>query len=184
VTRPAQWIVLDRDGVINADSDRYIKSVSEWKPLPGSLEAIAALCRAGYTVAVASNQSGVGRGLFGAETLADIHAHMDAEVRRAGGRLAGIYVCPHAPADHCDCRKPRVGLLRQIELASGQSLIGVPIIGDKQSDIDAARAVGGRPILVRTGKGRATEERLGSQVVEVYPDLAAAVTALLGAEHP
>jgi D-glycero-D-manno-heptose 1,7-bisphosphate phosphatase len=176
---PQKWVILDRDGVINADSDAYIKSVAEWLPLPGSLEAIAMLTAAGFAVAVATNQSGVGRGLFSRAELERIHDAMRAAVSAAGGQLAGIYVCPHRPSEGCDCRKPAPGLLRQIERDSGGSLRGVPFIGDKLSDITAARVVGARPILVQTGQGRATQAALGAAAVEIYPDLKAAALALV-----
>jgi D-glycero-D-manno-heptose 1,7-bisphosphate phosphatase len=174
-----RWVVIDRDGVINDDSDDYVRSAADWVPLPGSLEAIAALTAAGFRVAVATNQSGVGRGLFSMANLEEIHRVMTAAVEAAGGRLAGIHVCPHHPDEACACRKPRPGLLRAIERQSGQSLAGVPVIGDKLSDLDAARAVGARPILVRTGKGGATEAALSDRSIEVYADLHAAVAALL-----
>jgi D-glycero-D-manno-heptose 1,7-bisphosphate phosphatase len=171
-------VVLDRDGVINADSEHYIKSAQEWQPLPGSLEAIARLCQSGYQVIVASNQSGLGRGLFDAEALAAIHAKMRDAVIAKGGKIDAVYYCPHTPQDHCDCRKPLPGLLRQIEKDLGISLKGVPAIGDSSRDLAAARAVGARPILVLTGNGRKTHE---SEVapVEVFEDLAAATGFLL-----
>jgi D-glycero-D-manno-heptose 1,7-bisphosphate phosphatase len=174
-------IVLDRDGVINHDSDHYIKSADEWLPLPGSLEAIATLCRHGYQVVVATNQSGLGRRLFNAECLDEIHEKMKSSVIAAGGELSGIFFCPHRPGDHCDCRKPKPGLLLQIEQAFGCSLKGRPVIGDSQRDLDAAAAVGARPILVRTGNGSTTAANLkGPDAPEIYDDLAAAVGALIG----
>lgn len=173
-------VVVDRDGVINRESADFIRSPAEWSPLPGSLQAIADLTRAGFAVVVATNQSGVGRGLFSAETLADIHRKMTAAVEASGGRLAGIFVCPHAPGDGCDCRKPLPGLLRQIEAAFGVSLAGAPVVGDSERDIRAAQAVEARPILVRTGNGRATEALLApGDGVEVFDDLAAAARSLI-----
>ena len=175
----SQLIVLDRDGVINQDSADYIKSPSEWLAIPGSLEAIAGLHRAGWRVVVVSNQSGVGRGLFSARTLKAVNARMEHEVEAAGGSLAGVYCCPHRPDEGCDCRKPAPGLLRQIEHDFGRSLHGAPLIGDKLSDIDAALAVGARPMLVRTGYGLQTANALGDRKPEVHADLASAVAALL-----
>lgn len=173
-------VVLDRDGVINRESKNFIRSPAEWVPLPGSLEAIAALTAAGFAVVVASNQSGVGRGLFTAATLAQIHARMTGAVEAAGGRLAGIFFCPHGPDEGCDCRKPKPGLLRQVEAAFGTSLVGVPAIGDSARDLAAAQAVGARPILVRTGNGRETEATLAAgSGIAVFDDLAAAAAALL-----
>lgn len=173
-------IVVDRDGVINRESSGYIRSPAEWIPLPGALQAIAALTSAGFAVVVATNQSGVGRGLFTAAALEDIHRKMNAAVEAAGGRLAGIFVCPHAPEAQCDCRKPRPGLMRQIEAAFGQSLAGTPVVGDAERDMRAARAVGARAILVRTGKGAHTEACLApGEKFEVFDDLAAVASALV-----
>ncbi|HEX6992569.1 MAG TPA: D-glycero-beta-D-manno-heptose 1,7-bisphosphate 7-phosphatase [Gammaproteobacteria bacterium] len=172
-------IVLDRDGVINADSDDYIKSPEEWHPLPGSLEAIARLARAGYDVVVATNQSGLARGLFSAETLDAIHARMREAVAAAGGEIKAIYVCPHRPEDDCRCRKPRPGLLERIARDFGLPLDGVPFIGDKLSDVEAAVAVGARPVLVLTPDGTADAERARALGAEVYLSLARAVDALL-----
>jgi len=173
-------VILDRDGVINRESKDFIRSPAEWVPLPGSLEAIAALTAGGFDVVVASNQSGVARGLFTTATLADIHRKMTAAVEAAGGRLAGIFFCPHGPDDRCDCRKPRPGLLRQVEAAFGTGLAGVPAIGDSARDLQAAQAVGARAILVRTGNGRDTEAALAPGAgIPVFDDLAAAAAALL-----
>jgi D-glycero-D-manno-heptose 1,7-bisphosphate phosphatase len=177
---PQQLIILDRDGVINYDSDDYVKSLEEWVPIPGSLEAIARLTKAGYRVVVATNQSGVGRGLFDMEVLQAMHDKMARAVAAVGGEIAAIFFCPHTPEDHCDCRKPKTGLLQQIAARFQADLHGVPAIGDSLRDIQAAQAVGATPILVRTGKGERTLERGEGLVgVPVYADLAAAVEALL-----
>ncbi len=177
-------VVLDRDGVINRESPHFIRRPEEWLPLPGSLEAIADLTQAGFTVVVATNQSGLGRGLFTAETLAAIHARMTRAVEAAGGRLDGIWFCPHRPEDGCNCRKPLPGLLRQIETHYGIALRGKPVIGDSRRDLEAAWRVGARTILVRTGNGPQTEERLEpGATVEVFADLAAVAAALI-AESP
>lgn len=173
-------IVLDRDGVINADSDDYIKSEDEWEPLPGSLEAIARLGRAGYEVVVATNQSGVGRGLFSAEALESIHARMHRAVEAAGGRISKIYVCPHHPEEGCGCRKPKPGLLEQIAEDFGDSLEGVPFVGDKVSDAEAAVAAGARPIFLQTSNKQPDVQRLQQLGAEIHTDLAGAVEALLG----
>ena len=169
-------IILDRDGVINHDSDDYIKSPDEWVPIPGSLEAITSLKRAGYTVVVATNQSGVGRGLFDLYTL----QKMQQEVARAGGKIDGIFFCPHTPDDHCDCRKPKPGLLLDIAKKFNCDLMDVPAVGDSLRDIESAQTVGARPVLVRTGKGEAVVKsgKLPAGVA-VYADLAAFVDALL-----
>ncbi len=175
----AKLVVLDRDGVINEDSGEFIKSVAEWRPIRGSLEAIAALTRAGYRVAVVTNQSGIGRGLFSESVLAAIHLHMTDAVRAAGGELAGVYYCPHHPDVGCDCRKPKTALLRRLERDLSCSLVGAPFVGDRFSDIDAAEHVGARALLVRTGTGAATERALGQRTVAVFDDLSAAVRAIL-----
>ena len=174
-------MILDRDGVINYDSDAYIRSPEEWRPLPGSLEAIATLRARGRCVVVVSNQSGVGRGLFSEAVLGAIHTKMVRAIEAAGGAVAGVYYCPHRPEDGCACRKPAPGMLRQIEQDFGCSLAGVPFIGDKVSDVLAADAVRARPILVRTGSGVAAAAELRDRPIEVYDDLAAAVAGLLAA---
>lgn len=172
-------IILDRDGVINADSPDYIKSPDEWQALPGSLQAIARLTRAGYTVVVASNQSGLGRGLFDADTLTAIHRKMLRAIEEAGGALGGVFICPHTPGQNCECRKPRAGLFRQIAEEFELSLEGVPAIGDSARDLEAARRAGARPILVLTGNGQDTLDA-GESGVEAYKDLGAAADVLLG----
>lgn len=165
-------VLLDRDGVINEDSDEYVKSPAEWRPIPGSLEAIARLCGAGFAVVVVSNQSGLARGLFDRAGLDAIHAEMQRQVAAAGGRLAGVFFCPHAPDAGCGCRKPAVGLLREVETALGVEVAGAPLVGDKPSDLELARNGGCQPILVRTGRGRETERSIGPDVT-VFDDLLA-----------
>jgi D-glycero-D-manno-heptose 1,7-bisphosphate phosphatase len=176
---PTKVVVVDRDGVINEDSGEFIKSVAEWRPIPGSLEAIAELTQAGYRTIVVTNQSGIARGLLSEGILRDIHQRMLNEVRAAGGDLAGVYYCPHHPDDGCDCRKPRTALLQRAERELGVTLVGAPFIGDRKSDIEAAEAVGARAVLVRTGTGAATERLVDPGRVEVFDDLAAATRALL-----
>ncbi len=173
-------VVLDRDGVINRESSAYIKTPGEWHALPGSLDAVRRLQQAGFTVVVATNQSGLARGLFDAATLEAIHAKMRAEAEAAGGRIDNIFVCPHGPADDCACRKPRPGLLLQIAERYGIELAGTPVVGDSARDLEAARRAGARPILVRTGNGEKTLTQGAADDVEVYDDLAAAVDAILG----
>lgn len=175
-------VILDRDGVINYDSRDYIKSVDEWRPIPGSLEAIARLNAAGWRVAVASNQAGIAHGYYSEADLKHIHTHMAAELAKAGGRIDLIVHCPHSPDAHCDCRKPAPGMLVEIGRRLGVDLAGVPFVGDKASDVAAARAVGARPLLVRTGLAERTAAALAiTPAVEVFPDLAAAADFLLGA---
>ena len=177
--RDSGLVMIDRDGVINEDSGEFIKSVEEWRPIAGSLEAIAALHRAGRRVAVVTNQSGVGRGLYDEATLGKIHEHMRERVRAAGGELAGVYYCPHLPEAGCDCRKPRPGMFRALERELGVSVRGAPYIGDRLSDVEAAEAVGARPMLVRTGTGAATEGLVAGRDVPVFDDLWAAARSLL-----
>lgn len=175
-----QLVILDRDGVINEDSDDYIKSPEEWQPIPGSLAAIARLHRAGWRVIVATNQSGVARGLFSIDTLMRIHEKMYRAVSDAGGLIDAVFFCPHHPDDDCRCRKPRPGLLLDIASRLRIDLSGVPLIGDSLRDLEAARAAGATPLLVRTGKGTSTLDhpRL-DPAVPVFRNLAAAVDALL-----
>jgi D-glycero-D-manno-heptose 1,7-bisphosphate phosphatase len=177
-------VILDRDGVINHDRPDFIRCPEDWVPLPGSLEAIARLTRQGVRVAVATNQSGVGRGLFDAATLGAIHRRMTAEIRRVGGKLDKIVYCPHHPDAGCDCRKPKPGLLMSLAREYGRSLRGVPCIGDSRRDIEAAVAAGARPILVLTGNGERARAVLAPDVPEHYPDLARAVDRLLGEGLP
>lgn len=166
-------IVLDRDGVINVESDAYIKSPDEWIPLPGSLEAIVALKKAGHTVVVATNQSGIARGYYTEEILAQIHAKFRQLLHELGGDVDGIFYCPHHPDDHCECRKPKAGLFHQIESAFTVDWSKAIAVGDALRDIQAAQAVGCRAVLVRTGRGRVTEEKgFGLEGVEVVDDLA------------
>jgi D-glycero-D-manno-heptose 1,7-bisphosphate phosphatase len=173
-------VILDRDGVINLDSDAYIKRPEEWKPIPGSLEAIARLTQAGYHVVVATNQSGVGRGLFEMSTLNAIHDKMHRAVSQAGGRIDAVFYCPHAQEANCDCRKPRTGLLEEIGRRFGTSLAGVPSIGDSLRDLQAAATAGALPVLVLTGKGAKTQRdgNLPAGTL-VHADLAAAVKSLI-----
>jgi len=178
--RQTRLVVLDRDGVINHESPDFIKTPDEWRPLPGSLEAIAALSQADFQVVVATNQSGVGRGLFTNDDLDAIHHKMMDSIRATGGQLRGIFVCPHRPDENCECRKPRPGLLRQIEAQFSCSLANHPIIGDSARDLQAANAVLGRAILVRTGNGAKTEQTMsGNDDLLVFDDLASAARKLI-----
>ena len=174
-------VILDRDGVINRDSDKFIKDADVWQALPGSMDAIAALSGGGFTLAVASNQSGIARGLFDQRALDAMHHKMLGFVAAAGGRINKIVICPHGPDDGCDCRKPRSGLLEQLARHFETSLVGVPVIGDSLRDLEAAAAVDARPILEHTGKGARTEAALPERFanIAVYDDLAAAARALL-----
>ena len=166
-------VVLDRDGVINVDSADYIKSAEEWQPLPGSIDAIAMVCKKGYQVYVATNQAGLARGLFSPLDLQQMHQKLESLVETAGGKIAGIFFCPHHPDDGCRCRKPNPGLLEQIAESANVSLTNRPFVGDSLKDIQAAVAIGAKPVLVRTGNGRNTEAKLDGLDVDVYDDLAA-----------
>ena len=172
-------IILDRDGVINQDSDAFIKSVGEWIPLPGSIEAIARLSQAGWTVAIATNQSGLARGYFSAATLEAMHQRLRELVAEQGGELGVIRHCPHGPDDGCDCRKPLAGLFRAIAEHYQVSLQGVPTVGDSLRDLQAGAAVGCSPYLVRTGKGAQTEQQALPPGTRVFDNLAAVATHLL-----
>ncbi|MCU0896350.1 MAG: D-glycero-beta-D-manno-heptose 1,7-bisphosphate 7-phosphatase [Burkholderiales bacterium] len=172
-------VILDRDGVINFDSDQFIKSPEEWRPIPGSVEAIARLTQAGHRVVVATNQSGVGRGLFDMTTLAAIHDKMHRAVSQAGGRIDAVFYCPHAADSTCACRKPSPGMLLDIGERFNTALDGVPTVGDSLRDLQAAVAVRARPILVLTGKGKRTQDAGGlPENTEVYADLAAVAKSL------
>jgi D-glycero-D-manno-heptose 1,7-bisphosphate phosphatase len=173
-------VLLDRDGVVNEDDGDYVTSIDAWRPIPGSLEAIARLTRAGFDVVVVTNQSAIGRGLIDEPTLEAIHAEMRAAVAARGGRLAGVLHCPHHPADGCACRKPGTALIRQAETLLGRPVRGAPFVGDKWSDVLAARRAGCRPVLVRTGHGRATiASAKDLDDVAIRRDLAEAVEDIL-----
>jgi D-glycero-D-manno-heptose 1,7-bisphosphate phosphatase len=180
-------VILDRDGVVNEESDDFIRSVDEWVPIPGSIEAIVDLSRAGYRVAIATNQSGLGRGLFSAEDLQAIHTRLCQMVEGRGGSIAGIFYCPHTPDEGCACRKPATGLLSAIEDTLGESASGAAFIGDSLRDLQAARAFNCAAMLVRTGRGRATLAALQSggakleawEALQVFDDLAAAARSIL-----
>lgn len=175
-------VILDRDGVINQDSDAYVKSPDEWIPLEGSIKAIVRMSQAGYRIFVATNQSGVGRGLFTEDALAAMHDKMLSLVEAEGGRIDGVYFCPHHPEDGCDCRKPAPGLLLEIERFLGEPLSDVPIVGDSERDLQAALSVGGMPVLVETGNGsrtRATADPTILSGTRVFANLAAFADALV-----
>lgn len=166
-------LVLDRDGVINQDSPDFICTPDDWAPLPGSLQAISELSAAGWTISVATNQSGVGRGYLDLATLDAIHDKMRKAVQAAGGELGRVVFCPHLPGAGCPCRKPRPGLLNQLASAYQQPAGSLVVIGDSLRDIQAALAVGARAILVRTGNGAHAEPDLPAGVVAVDDLLAA-----------
>jgi D-glycero-D-manno-heptose 1,7-bisphosphate phosphatase len=172
-------VILDRDGVINEDSASYIKSPDEWRPIPGSLEAIARFTQAGYHVVLATNQSGVGRGLFEVSTLNAIHDKMHRSLAPLGGRIDAIFFCPHAEEAGCACRKPKSGLLEEIAHRFNVDLKGVPNIGDSLRDLQAAAAVGAAPVLVLTGKGSKTRDEGGlPEGTQIYADLAEAARSI------
>lgn len=181
-------LILDRDGVINEDSDDYICGLRDWRPIPGSLEAIASLSRAGFRIAIATNQSGLSRGLFGLDELEAIHQHLCHAVAQIGGEIAGIFYCPHLPTEGCHCRKPATGLLDAISTELNESLEGAFFIGDSLKDLQCAQAAGCKPILVKTGKGTLTLSAIDAGDVPlkspgdipVYDDLARATAAILG----
>ena len=175
-----QLIILDRDGVINEDSDEFIKSPQEWTPIRGSLEAIARLHRAGWRVVVATNQSGIARKLFDLDTLARIHETMHRRVIETGGLIEAVFFCPHGPDDRCTCRKPLPGMFHDIAERLRIDLQGVPAIGDSLRDIQAAQAAGAAPLLVKTGKGFGTVSHPDfDPSVPVFNDLYSAVKHLL-----
>ncbi len=163
--------MLDRDGVINEDSDAYIKSSNEWQPIPGSLEALALFNQAGFHVVVITNQSGIARGFFTNKILDEIHAKMSSMVSSEGGCIEKIYYCPHGPDDGCNCRKPAPGLLLQFARENGLELTGVPFVGDSIRDIEAAFSAGASPMLVRTGKGQKTLQQYPNLDIPIFENL-------------
>ena len=172
-------LILDRDGVINEDSDAYIKSVQEWLPIAASIEAIAQLSKAGWTVAVATNQSGIARGYYDLATLDAMHERLRALVAQQGGEVGLIVYCPHGPDDGCACRKPRPGMLQTIARHYQAELAGVWFVGDSMGDLEAAIAVGAQPVLVKTGKGCRTLAKSLPNGTLIFEDLAAVARKLI-----
>ena len=175
-------IILDRDGVINQDSDNFIRSVDEWQPIPGSLQAMGRLYQAGYTLVIATNQSGIARGYYDVATLHAMHEKMAALLEQYGGQVDSIFFCPHGPKDNCECRKPADGMFQDIITRYQRNLNNVPAIGDSLRDLQAAQAAGARPILVKTGKGMRTLEKASKKDlkgVAVYKDLTEVADVIL-----
>ena len=182
-TRQAKLIVLDRDGVINYDSDQFIKSPDEWRPIPGSLEAISRLNHAGFRVVVATNQSGLGRGLFDMATLIAINDKMHKALSHLGGRIDALFYCPHTADSACECRKPKPGMFTEIGNRFGVDMTGVPCVGDSVRDLQAAAAIEAQPILVLSGKGEKTlRDGVFPANTIIFPDLAFVATALLAGD--
>ena len=177
-------VILDRDGVINVDSDKYIKSPAEWQPIPGSIEAIARMHQGGFRIVVATNQSGIGRGLFDMATFNAMNDKMMEMVFRQGGRIDALFFCPHTDAENCGCRKPKTGMFEEIAARYHVELKGVPCVGDAMRDLQAAEAVGAQPILVLTGKGKKTKELGGlPRRTLVFADLAEVSRHLVSAKE-
>lgn len=183
-------LVLDRDGVINQDSDQFIKSPQEWHAIPGSLEAISRLCREDYHVVIITNQSGIARDYFSINTLNRIHQKLLDELNHFGGEISAIFFCPHSEKDNCDCRKPKPGMFFELSERSKCDLTEVYAVGDSMRDLEAARSAGARPVLVRTGKGKQTEQDFlkekpsvfGNSNIPVFDDLSVFVDHLLRSE--
>ena len=177
-------IILDRDGVINHDSDQFIKSPAEWQPIDGSMDAIAFLTQAGYTLAVASNQSGIARGYFTVQTLNEMHIKMHKLVRQAGGEISGIWFCPHTADSQCNCRKPKTGMILDILDRFQAEASETYLVGDSLRDLQAITHVGGKPILVKTGKGMKTLEKERENLpenIQIFDNLLAFAKYLI---HP
>jgi D-glycero-D-manno-heptose 1,7-bisphosphate phosphatase len=173
-------IILDRDGVINEDSDNYIRSAEEWIPLAGSIEAIARLSQAGFKIAIATNQSGIARGYFTQDTLESMHLKMQILVSEKGGKIDCVKYCPHGSDDHCSCRKPRPGLIEEIEIELGIPAKEAWLVGDSLRDIQAGQSAHCKVALVKTGKGiRTLEKGEGLEQVPVFEDLAAFTNFIL-----
>ena len=187
-TKHIKLIVLDRDGVINKDSSSFIKTLDEWLPIKGSLEAIARLSQAGYDVIIITNQSGIGRGLFSADMLAQIHVRMIDYVQQHGGKIQSILFCPHHPDDGCTCRKPLPGLYHELAARLNISFNDVYSVGDSIRDLQAAKSAGAKPVLVKTGNGKASFKKIqNDSTIEladtpVFDNLATFTDALLKAE--
>lgn len=181
MTKP--WIILDRDGVINQDSDAYIKSAEEWQPIAGSIEAIVDLKKAGYNIAVATNQSGLARGLFDLDDLEAMHAKLQALLAEHGTCVDAIFYCPHAPEDDCNCRKPRSGMLDALEKEFDVDLNGSWLVGDQLKDLQLALQKNCKPVLVLSGKGTGAREQLVNekalQHTPIFANLRAFADALL-----
>lgn len=183
-----QLVILDRDGVINRDSDEFIKSPDEWIPIKGSLEAIARLSQAGYEVVVITNQSGIGRGLLSADTLSQIHGRMIEHVSQLGGQIQTILFCPHKPDEDCKCRKPLPGMYTELGTHLGSSFTGVYSVGDSVRDLQAAKAAGATPVLVKTGNGKKSSKVIKEQVdldldkTLIFDNLSGFADALLSQE--
>ena len=181
-------IILDRDGTLNEDRDDYVKSADEWVPIPGALEAVARLNHAGWHVVIATNQSGLGRGLFDMAALNAMHTKMNSLLHKLGGRIDAVFFCPHTPEDQCDCRKPKPGLLLDIGRRYGTALEAVPVVGDTLRDLQAAQAAGCEPHLVLSGRAKGLEgdalQALLAQVpkAQVHASLGAFTDFLLSRE--
>lgn len=176
-------ILLDRDGVINHDSENYIKSVDEWIPIDGSLEAIAKLSQNGFRIAVVTNQSGIARNFYSVETLHAMHDKLRRLLRPLGGQIQALFYCPHGPNDDCQCRKPKDGLYKNVQTLFNTSLNGVITVGDSFRDLEAAMQVGSSPVLIKTGKGISTfqnkQKEIESLHIPVYDNLAEFVEELI-----
>jgi len=176
-------VILDRDGVINQDSDNFIKTVEEWIPLPGSLEAISLLNKQGFKIAIATNQSGIARGFYSEDTLHQMHEKMTNLLKPFNGWVDAIFYCPHGPNDNCFCRKPKPGLYHQISKHFNAPLNGVNVVGDSYRDLEAALSVNANPILVRTGKGLKTEEidatKIKNNNIPIFNDLKSTIDYIL-----
>ena len=183
----SRLVILDRDGVINHDSDNFIRSPEQWHAIPGSLEAIARLCREDYRVVIITNQSGISRGYYSINTLNQIHQKMLEELNHLGGEISAIFFCPHSDNDNCGCRKPKPGMFEELSQRMNQPLAGVYAVGDSLRDLQAAQTAGARPVLVKTGKGAATLEAMHEQGmmkdVPVFSDLNEFVDHHLSARH-
>lgn len=179
-------IILDRDGVINQDSEHFIKSADEWQPIAGSMDAIAFLTQAGYTVAVATNQSGLARKLFDMQTLNQMHSKMHKLVQQAGGEISGIWFCPHLDEHDCHCRKPKTGMIEDILHRFKASASETYLVGDSLRDVQAIDAMGGKAVLVKTGKGLQTWQEQANRLPEnilVFDDLLAFAQFLIQPIH-
>lgn len=179
----AKVILLDRDGVINNDSNDYVRTVDEWQPIAGSIEAIARLYHAGYRIFVITNQSGLARGYFSLDTLQQMHQKLAGLLSEYQAKIEHIYFCQHSPDVNCDCRKPKTGLLRQLVADTGLDLTGVAFLGDSLRDLQAAHSFGCLPVLVKTGNGLHTLQKTLPANTQIVADLASFTDQLLNSTH-
>ena len=183
-------VIIVRDGVLNQYKEEHIKSPEEFEPIPGALEAVSRMCHAGFHVVMATNQPGLGQGVLDMTTLNAVHLHMNQLLQRMGGRIDGVFLCPHTPAEQCECRKPAPGLLKLIGERFGTDLADVAVVGDTVRDLQAAQAAGCEPHLLLTGRSQDLPQAQAEHMVSgipgarVHADLASFAQDLIARHAP